>query len=95
MLKNQQLLIKETEFKFIKEYKPYESKSKIIENIINNDVEELIDMKQNKPIIKPEEKLEKETKKIKKKEKQPIKEESTTIENVSMKKIASFKIVCL
>ena len=37
-------------------------------------------MKQNKPIIKPEEKLEKETKKIKKKEKQPIKEQSTNKE---------------
>ena len=75
-----------TEFEFIKEYKPYESKSEIIENIINNDVEELIDVKQNKPIIKPEEKLEKETKKIKKKEKQPIKEikeESTIKEELS------------
>ncbi len=50
-------------FKFIKIYKPYESKSEINENLINNDVEKLIDMKQNKPIIKPEEKLKKETKK--------------------------------
>ncbi len=73
MLKNQQLFIKGTEFKFIKEYKPCESKSEIIENIINNDVEELIDVKQNKSIIKPEEKLEKETKKIKRKKNNQLK----------------------
>ena len=43
-------------------------------------------MKQNKPIIKPQEKLEKETKKIKKKEKQPIKEQSTIKEELSKEK---------
>ena len=57
------------EFEYIKEYKPIESKDNVIENILDNNIEELIDIKYNKPIIKSEEKVEEEKTKIKKKNK--------------------------
>ena len=40
---------------FIYINKPIESKDNVIENILDNNIEELIDIKQNKPIIKSEE----------------------------------------
>ena len=57
------------EFEYIKEYKPIESKDNVIENILDNNIEELIDIKYNKPIIKSEEKVVEEKPKIKKKKK--------------------------
>ena len=56
-----------SEYEYIKVYKPYESDSKEIDNILDNNIEELIDIKYNKPIIKPEEKVEEEPKTKKKK----------------------------
>ena len=53
----------------IKEYEPYAKESKEIENILDNNIEELIDIKYKKPIIKSEEKVEEEKPKIKKKNK--------------------------
>ena len=41
------------EFEYIK--KPIESKDNVIKNILDNNIEELIDIKYNKPIIKSEE----------------------------------------
>ena len=41
------------EFEYIN--KPIESKDDVIENILDNNIEELIDIKYNKPIIKSEE----------------------------------------
>ena len=57
------------EYQIIKEYEPYAKESKEIENILDNNIEELIDIKYNKPIIKSEEKVEEEKPKIKKKKK--------------------------
>ena len=47
------------EYEIIKEYEPYEKESKGVDNILDNNIEELIDIKYNKPIIKTEEKVKK------------------------------------
>ena len=57
------------EYQIIKEYEPYAKESKEIENILDNNIEELIDIKYKKPIIKSEEKVEEEKPNIKKKKK--------------------------
>ena len=44
------------EFENIKEYKPYENKLEISENIIDNEVDKLFENKQNKPEIKSSDK---------------------------------------
>ena len=57
------------EYESVFEYKPYSPESENIENILDNNIEELIDIKYNKPIIKSEEKVEEDKPKTKKKKK--------------------------
>ncbi len=61
---------KQNPWVYIKVYKLYESDSKEIDNILDNNIVELIDIKYNKLIIKPEEKVEEEKPKIKRRKKE-------------------------
>lgn len=61
------------EYEIIKEYEPYVKESKEIENILDNNIEELIDIKYNKPEKSTKDKISKDKEEIKEKKEENLK----------------------